>query len=51
MIRTPGLVFAMALATALGGCAMIPGFGPGPGPAAAPAVTAAPVEYVRDVHS
>jgi hypothetical protein len=51
MIRTPGLVFAMALATALGGCAMMPGFGPGPGPAAAPAVAAAPVEYVRDVHS
>ncbi|MFO0411378.1 MAG: aminopeptidase, partial [bacterium] len=51
MIRTPGLVFAMVLATAAGGCSMMPGFGPGPGPAAAPAVAAAPVEYVRDVHS
>ena len=51
MSRTPGLVFAMMLATATGGCAMMPGFDPGPGPAEAPAVAAASVEYVRDVHS
>ncbi len=51
MIRTLGLVSAMALATALGGCAMIPGFDPDPERAAILATAPAPVEYVRDVHS
>lgn len=49
MIRTFGLVSAIALATALGGCAMVPGLGS----LRPEALAAAParVEYVRDVHS
>ena len=51
MIRKPGLVYAIALATALGGCAMIPGLGSGAERPAALAAAPVPVEYVRDVHS
>ncbi|MCS6627433.1 M1 family metallopeptidase [Roseibacterium beibuensis] len=48
MIRTLGLVSALALATALGGCAAMnmPGFDGAP-----PVVATAPVDYVRDIHS
>lgn len=55
MIRKLGMVSTIALAAALGGCAMMPGFGSGFGPGsdmppvAAPAT--APIQYVRDVHS
>ncbi len=49
MIRTFGLVSALALATAMGGCAMMPDFGSDM-PAVPPSATA-PVEYVRDIHS
>ena len=51
MIRKFGLVSMMALATALGGCAMIPGFGSGSDMPPVPASATAPVEYVRDIHS
>ena len=53
MIRKFGLVSAMALATALGGCAMMPdlGFGTASDASAAPLLTTAPLTYVRDVHS
>ena len=51
MIRKFGLVSAIALATALGGCAMIPGFGPGSDMPTVPATATAPIQYVRDVHS
>jgi leukotriene-A4 hydrolase len=48
MIRTLGLVSALALATALGGCAAMnmPGSTGTP-----PVVATAPVDYVRDIHS
>ena len=48
MIRKLGLVSALALATALGGCAVLnlPG-----SDAATPVAAAAPVDYVRDIHS
>lgn len=49
MIRTLGLVSALALTTALGGCAAM-GM-PGADRPAAPVVAAAPVDYVRDIHS
>lgn len=49
MIRTLGLVSALALTTALGGCAAMTMPGSDTAPVAAPAV--APVDYVRDVHS
>ncbi|MBU2272268.1 MAG: aminopeptidase, partial [Alphaproteobacteria bacterium] len=50
MIRQLGLVSALALVTALGGCAaMTP---PGADmPAATPVAATAPVDYVRDIHS
>ena len=49
MIRKLGLVSALALATALGGCAaMTPS---GYGAPAAPVTATAPVDYVRDIHS
>jgi leukotriene-A4 hydrolase len=53
MMRKLGLVSAMALATALGGCAMMPGFGPSSGSdmPALPASAAAPAEYARDTHT
>ena len=51
MIRKLGLVSAIALATALGGCAMTPGFGAGSDVPTVPASATAPVDYVRDVHS
>ncbi|GLS00528.1 cold-active zinc metallopeptidase M1 family protein [Brevundimonas denitrificans] len=51
MIRKFGLVSTIALATALGGCAMIPGFGPGSDMPTVPAPATAPVQYVRDIHS
>ncbi len=51
MIRTLGLVSAIALAAALGGCAMMPGFGAGSDMPPVPASATAPVQYVRDVHS
>ena len=49
MIRKLGLVSALALAAAVGGCAALPGAGsdmPAPPPSAT-----APIDYVRDVHS
>ena len=48
MIRKLGLVSALALATALGGCAALnlPG-----SDAATPVTAVAPVDYVRDIHS
>lgn len=48
MIRKLGLVSALALSAALGGCAAmnLPG-----SDGAAPVVAAAPVDYVRDIHS
>ena len=49
MIRKIGLVSALALATALGGCAALNL--PGSGGDAAPVVATAPVDYVRDIHS
>ncbi len=49
MIRKLGLVSALALATALGGCAAMTLPGSDPAPAAAPAI--APADYVRDIHS
>ena len=49
MIRTFGLVSTIALAAALGGCAMMPGAG-SEMPQASISATA-PVDYVRDVHS
>ena len=49
MIRTLGLVSALALTTALGGCAAMNL--PGADNAAAPVVATAPVDYVRDIHS
>jgi len=49
MIRQFGLVSALALVTALGGCAAMPFSG---SDMPAPPVTAtAPVDYVRDIHS
>ncbi|MBW8304550.1 MAG: aminopeptidase, partial [Brevundimonas sp.] len=49
MIRKFGLVSALALAAALGGCAaMNPS---GYDMPAAPAIATAPVDYVRDIHS
>lgn len=49
MIRTLGLISALALATAIGGCATMGSTGSDSAP---PAVSAtAPVDYVRDVHS
>ena len=51
MIRTLGLVSSIALAAALGGCAMMPGFGPASGMQPAAVMATAPVDYVRDVHS
>ncbi|MBA3050263.1 M1 family aminopeptidase/hydrolase, partial [Brevundimonas sp.] len=53
MIRKFGLVSAMALAAALGGCAMTPGFGPSSGSdmPPLPASAAAPAEYARDTHT
>ncbi|WP_439477239.1 M1 family metallopeptidase [Brevundimonas sp.] len=51
MIRKFGLVSVIALATALGGCAMIPGFGSGSDMPPVPPSATAPVEYVRDIHS
>ena len=47
MIRKLGLVSAIALATAIGGCAAMPGSDT---PAVPPSATA-PVDYVRDIHS
>ena len=54
MIRTSGLVSAIALAAALGGCAMMPGYGgvsSGSDMPPLPASAAAPAEYARDTHS
>jgi leukotriene-A4 hydrolase len=53
MIRKFGLVSAMALATALGGCNMIPGFGDASGSdmPPLPASATAPVNYATDTHS
>ena len=55
MIRKFGLVSAMALATALGGCAMMPdlGFGTASGSdmPPLPASAAAPAVYPRDAHT
>ena len=51
MIRTLGLVSTMALAAALGGCALTPGVGSGSDLPPVTAQATAPVEYVRDVHS
>lgn len=51
MIRTLGLVSTMALAAALGGCAMTPGVGSGSDMPSVTASATTPVEYVRDVHS
>lgn len=51
MIRKLGLVSTIALAAALGGCAMMPGFGPGSDMRPTPVMATAPVDYVRDVHS
>ena len=55
MIRKFGLVSAIALATALGGCAMMPDFGFGARSSSdmppLPASAAAPAEYARDSHS
>lgn len=55
MIRKFGLVSAMALATALGGCAMMPdlGFGTSSGSdmPPLPASAAAPAVYPRDTHT
>ncbi|WP_291839165.1 M1 family metallopeptidase [Brevundimonas sp.] len=48
MIRTLGLVSALALATALGGCAMTASGSDMP---PLPASATAPIQYVRDVHS
>ncbi|MBL0967534.1 MAG: M1 family metallopeptidase [Brevundimonas sp.] len=49
MIRTLGLISALALATAIGGCATM---GSTSSDSAPPAVSATtPVDYVRDVHS
>lgn len=50
MIRTFGLVSALALATALGGCAALNNL-PGSDMPAMPVVATAPVDYVRDIHS
>lgn len=49
MIRTLGLISALALATALGGCATMGSSGSDMPPL--PASATAPVNYVRDVHS
>jgi leukotriene-A4 hydrolase len=52
MIRTTGLVSALALSLVLGGCAAMPGSGSSSdmtSPATAP--TPAPIQYARDVHS
>lgn len=49
MIRTLGLISALALATALGGCATMGS--PGSDSAAPAATATAAVDYVRDVHS
>jgi len=49
MTRTLGLISALALATALGGCAMMGSSGSDMPPL--PASATAPVDYVRDVHS
>lgn len=55
MIRKFGLVSALALATALGGCAMMPDFGFGGSSGSdmppLPASATAPTEYARDTHS
>ena len=53
MTRTLGLVSAIAIVTALGGCAMMPdlGFGSGSDMPPLPASAAAPAEYARDTHS
>ena len=49
MIRKFGLVSALALMTALGGCAAMNA--PGSDMPAVPVTATAPVDYVRDVHS
>lgn len=49
MIRTLGLISALALATAIGGCATMGSSGSDMPPL--PASATAPVNYVRDVHS
>jgi leukotriene-A4 hydrolase len=49
MIRTTGLVSALALTLALGGCAAMTGSGSDMPPL--PASATAPINYVRDVHS
>jgi leukotriene-A4 hydrolase len=46
MIRKLGLVSALALTTALGGCAAMDVFGSPP-----PVTATAPADYVRDIHS
>ena len=53
MIRTFGLVSALALATAMGGCASMPGYGPSSGSdmPPLPASAAAPADYARDAHT
>ena len=49
MTRTPGLVSALALAAALGGCAVMnPVVTDTP---AVPVTATAPIDYVRDIHS
>ena len=47
MIRKLGLVSALALAAALGGCAAMNA----PGPDSPAVIATAPVDYVRDIHS
>lgn len=49
MIRTLGLISALALATALGGCAAMGPSGSDMPPL--PASATAPIDYVRDIHS
>ncbi|HVL41910.1 MAG TPA: aminopeptidase, partial [Brevundimonas sp.] len=53
MIRTFGLVSALALATAMGGCAAMPGSGLSSGSdmPPLPASATAPIQYARDTHS
>ena len=51
MIRRLGLISTLALATALGGCAAMPGLGSRSDTAAVSAAALAPVDYVRDIHS
>ncbi len=49
MIRTLGLVSTLALAAAVGGCAIMPLSGSDLPPV--PIIATAPVDYVRDIHS